>query len=93
MPPTRQTRVNVLRLLGATIGLCVLGLGLLASVRWSKRSRIPSKEAVPPFLNFSPLDNAVAALQRVTEQYDKALTQATDNGGSALARRTTTDDD
>ena len=47
---------------------------------------IPSKEAVPPFLNFAPLDNAVAALQRVTDQYNKALAQATENGSSALAR-------
>ena len=51
-----------------------------------RKLAIPAKEAVPLFLNFAPLDNAVAALQRVTEQYNKALAQATDNGGSALAR-------
>jgi N-acetylated-alpha-linked acidic dipeptidase len=46
----------------------------------------PPKEAVPPFLNFAPLDNGLAALQRTTEAYDKALAQATENGGAALAR-------
>jgi N-acetylated-alpha-linked acidic dipeptidase len=46
----------------------------------------PSKEAVPPFLNFAPLDNGLAALQRTAEAYDKALAQATENGGAALAR-------
>jgi N-acetylated-alpha-linked acidic dipeptidase len=34
----------------------------------------PRKEAEPPFLNFAPLDNAVAALARATAAYDKART-------------------
>ena len=46
----------------------------------------PPKEPVPPFLNFAPLDNGLAALQRTTEQYDKALASAMENGGAALAR-------
>jgi N-acetylated-alpha-linked acidic dipeptidase len=46
----------------------------------------PPKEAVPPFLNFAPLDNGLAALQRTTEAYDKALADASENGGAALAR-------
>jgi N-acetylated-alpha-linked acidic dipeptidase len=46
----------------------------------------PPKESVPPFLNFAPLDNGLAALQRTAEQYDQALAQATENGGAALAR-------
>jgi N-acetylated-alpha-linked acidic dipeptidase len=46
----------------------------------------PPKETVPPFLNFAPLDNGLAALQRTAESYDKALAQATENGGAALAR-------
>jgi N-acetylated-alpha-linked acidic dipeptidase len=46
----------------------------------------PPREAVPPFLNFAPLDNGLAALQRTAELYDKALAQATENGGAALAR-------
>jgi N-acetylated-alpha-linked acidic dipeptidase len=47
---------------------------------------VPPKETVPPFLNFAPLDNGLAALQRTAEAYDKALAQATENGGAALAR-------
>jgi N-acetylated-alpha-linked acidic dipeptidase len=31
---------------------------------------------VPPFLNFAPLDNALAVLQKSAESYDKALTSA-----------------
>jgi N-acetylated-alpha-linked acidic dipeptidase len=46
----------------------------------------PSKEPEPPFLNFAPLDNGLAALQRTTALYDRALTEAGQNGGSALAR-------
>jgi N-acetylated-alpha-linked acidic dipeptidase len=45
----------------------------------------PAKEAVPPFLNFAPLENGFAALLRTAQQYDQALTQAAANGGSALA--------
>jgi N-acetylated-alpha-linked acidic dipeptidase len=46
----------------------------------------PPKEAVPPFLNFAPLENGLAALQRTTEAYDRALARTADNGGAALAR-------
>jgi N-acetylated-alpha-linked acidic dipeptidase len=46
----------------------------------------PPKEAVPPFLNFAPLENGLAALARVTEAYDKTAADAAANGGSALAR-------
>jgi len=46
----------------------------------------PPKEPVPPFLNFAPLDNGLAALERTTADYDKALAQAMENGGAALAR-------
>jgi len=46
----------------------------------------PPEEPVPPFLNFAPLENGLAALTRTTEQYDRALTHAAENGGSALAR-------
>ena len=46
----------------------------------------PARENVPPFLNFAPLENGVAALARVTEAYDKVAAEAAANGGSALAR-------
>src|ERR1019366_4437844 len=45
----------------------------------------PPKEAVPPFLNFAPLENGLAALQRTTELYDQALARAAENAGAALA--------
>jgi N-acetylated-alpha-linked acidic dipeptidase len=46
----------------------------------------PARDAVPPFLNFAPLENGLAALARVTEAYDKVAAQAAADGGSALAR-------
>jgi N-acetylated-alpha-linked acidic dipeptidase len=33
----------------------------------------PAKEAIPPFLNFAPLDNTEAVLHRSAERYSKAL--------------------
>jgi N-acetylated-alpha-linked acidic dipeptidase len=47
---------------------------------------LPPKEAVPPFLNFAPLENGLAALERATGLYDQALARAVENGGAALAR-------
>jgi N-acetylated-alpha-linked acidic dipeptidase len=46
----------------------------------------PPKEPVPPFLDFAPLQNGLAALERTSEEYDKAFGRAMQNGGSALAR-------
>ncbi|HUB78955.1 MAG TPA: M28 family metallopeptidase [Bryobacteraceae bacterium] len=46
----------------------------------------PPKQTVPPYLNFAPLENGLSALQRTAEAYDKALAQASENGGTALAR-------
>ena len=46
----------------------------------------PKKEAVPPFLNFAPLDNATDALARASAEYRKALEKAAANGGAALAK-------
>jgi N-acetylated-alpha-linked acidic dipeptidase len=44
----------------------------------------PKPEAMPPFLNFAPLDNAVAALDRSAEHYQKAIQAAEGKGGVAL---------
>ena len=33
----------------------------------------PTREAVPPFMNFAPLDNAVVALKKSAEHYEKAM--------------------
>jgi N-acetylated-alpha-linked acidic dipeptidase len=46
----------------------------------------PAREAVPPFLNFAPLENGFAALLRTAQQYDQALAQAAGSGADALAR-------
>jgi N-acetylated-alpha-linked acidic dipeptidase len=40
----------------------------------------PTKEAVPPFLNFAPLDNAVVTLKKSAERYEKAMKAATKAG-------------
>ena len=45
----------------------------------------PPREAEPPYLNFAPLDNGFAALQRAAQQYGQALVKAAANGGSALS--------
>jgi N-acetylated-alpha-linked acidic dipeptidase len=45
----------------------------------------PPTEAIPPHLNFAPMENAVDALTRSAAEYRKALEQANANGGAALA--------
>jgi len=45
----------------------------------------PSVEAVPPHLNFAPMENAVDAINRSAGEYRKALEQANANGGAALS--------
>lgn len=40
----------------------------------------PKREAVPPFFNFAPIENAVAALQNSAGRYDKALAAVRDGG-------------
>jgi N-acetylated-alpha-linked acidic dipeptidase len=61
--------------------------GLFAAIQNPKEKTVPpAKEAVPPILNFAPLENGVAALERTTEAFDKALAAAAANGGASLAR-------
>lgn len=45
----------------------------------------PSVEAVPPHLNFAPLENAVDTLNRSAAEYRKAVEQVNAKGGAALA--------
>lgn len=45
----------------------------------------PVKENVPPFLNLAPLHNGLAALDRASELYQKALTHAMEGGGAGIA--------
>ena len=61
--------------------------GVFAAIEDPRHKTIPPpKQPVPPFLNFAPLENGLAALQRATDVYDQALAKAVENGGSALAR-------
>jgi N-acetylated-alpha-linked acidic dipeptidase len=46
----------------------------------------PSVEPVPPFLNFAPLENGVAAINRAAERYQKAVEKVQQDGGAALDR-------
>src|SRR5207248_1610823 len=46
----------------------------------------PAREELPPYLSFAPLDNAVDALNRTAERYERAFTKAQANGGAALAK-------
>ncbi|MCU1311496.1 MAG: Glutamate carboxypeptidase [Candidatus Angelobacter sp.] len=52
--------------------------GVFEAVSDPKRPTFaPPRKQVPPFLNFAPLENALASLQKSAESYDKALTAAT----------------
>ncbi|MGH9344044.1 MAG: transferrin receptor-like dimerization domain-containing protein, partial [Terriglobia bacterium] len=47
---------------------------------------LPKIETPPPFLNFAPLENAVANLERSAKAYRAALNRAQADGGAPLAR-------
>jgi len=60
--------------------------GVYAAIEDPRHKTVaPVKQPVPPFVNFAPLDNGLAALQRAAELYDQALSHVSENGGSALA--------
>ncbi|HEV2176771.1 MAG TPA: M28 family metallopeptidase [Terriglobia bacterium] len=46
----------------------------------------PAVEPDPPYLNFAPLENALAGLSRSTGEYEKALKKAEADGGRELAQ-------
>jgi N-acetylated-alpha-linked acidic dipeptidase len=46
----------------------------------------PPTEPVPPHLNFAPLENAVDALERSSQDYQRVFAAAEQNGGRDLAR-------
>jgi N-acetylated-alpha-linked acidic dipeptidase len=46
----------------------------------------PLLEMAPPFLNFAPLENAIEALNKSSERYDRVVRRARENGGVLLAR-------
>jgi N-acetylated-alpha-linked acidic dipeptidase len=61
--------------------------GVFAALKDPRRpTAAPPKEPTPPFLNFAPLENGLAALQRTAAAYNQALANAAANGGAALAR-------
>jgi N-acetylated-alpha-linked acidic dipeptidase len=66
--------------------------GLFAALENPREKTVPpQRETVPPFLSFAPLENGLAALERTTAEFDKALAHAAENGGAALARATLKD--
>jgi len=44
----------------------------------------PPVEAVPPYMNFAPMKNAIAALHKSSDHYSKALAQFAAHGGKPL---------
>ena len=60
--------------------------GVFTATSDPEKTYVPPKpETMPPYLNFAPLDNGVAALERSAERYQKALSVAESKGGAALA--------
>ncbi len=60
--------------------------GVFKATNDPKRPLVPpAAEAVPPHLNFAPLENAADAVARSAAEYRKALDRANANGGTALA--------
>jgi N-acetylated-alpha-linked acidic dipeptidase len=60
--------------------------GVFKATNDPKRPLLPPVvEAVPPHLNFAPLENATDLLVRSAAEYRKALDQVNVNGGAALA--------
>src|SRR5207247_3294920 len=58
--------------------------GITATADPLVRSVPPAREDLPPYLSFAPLDNAVDALNRAAERYERAFGQAQAGGGAAL---------
>jgi len=47
----------------------------------------PPAEAVPPYLNFAPLENAVAALEKSADVYEKIRTRLEKEGTTAIPKK------
>jgi N-acetylated-alpha-linked acidic dipeptidase len=51
--------------------------GLFAAITDPREKLLPpAKEAVPPYLNFAPLENGLSALQRAAEEYTRTVAKA-----------------
>jgi N-acetylated-alpha-linked acidic dipeptidase len=60
--------------------------GLFVATNDPRKPEIPpTTEAVPPHLNFAPMENATEEVVKSAAEYRKALEQANANGGAALA--------
>ncbi len=57
-----------------------------ATVDPRRKTVAPPRETAPPFLNFAPLENGLAALQRNTETFDKAMSKASEGDGAMLEK-------
>jgi N-acetylated-alpha-linked acidic dipeptidase len=59
--------------------------GVYQALKDPKKTMVPpTKEPVPPYLNFAPLDNAADELTRASEAYEKAFSAATISGSAQL---------
>ncbi len=60
--------------------------GVFTATNDPKRPTVaPNFEAVPPFINFAPLENAITGLSKAADAYKKAYDQATASGQLAKA--------
>jgi N-acetylated-alpha-linked acidic dipeptidase len=61
--------------------------GVFTATADPKKTFLPPRlEAVPPHLNFAPLENALDAITRSAEQYQASLKKAREEGGAAFKR-------
>lgn len=59
--------------------------GLFAATADPKKTFVPPQhEDVPPYLNFAPIENALARLKQSVGRYDQALAKGRENGGAKL---------
>ena len=59
--------------------------GVFQAIADPKETSVPpSKESVPPFLNFAPLENGLSALALSSERYERAVTGASKLSGVSL---------
>ena len=59
--------------------------GVYQALKDPKKTMVPpTKEPIPPYLNFAPLDNAADDLTRACEAYDKAFETANDKAPADL---------
>jgi len=60
--------------------------GTFTALKDPKKKMVPpSREPVPPYVNFAPLDNAADELTRAAEAYEKALAAAGDRDRAPAA--------